>query len=559
MEKSNRLFILVLACLASSNAPAQNPTPTQPPAYVDEAPLPKGWPKPGPYDQVSEKSYPSYRAAFTTENRENGAFRTLFSHIQKNDIPMTAPVEISMAEGDGQNLRQTSLAFLYQDTAVGKTGADGANVEVRDVPAMKTLSYTWQGDRNEANIAKAKAALEAALKDRKIEAKGFRLLGYNGPGIPEIKRTWELQALLHASALATPAALPATSTTPDPTKPWLSDPRFLEFHHDPEIRQALSELLALKEWSGSNQEIQEKKAALKAAVERGINKNPKSVLHLLFGFTYNDNYNFSGGSHERFVHIYPELAITLLDQVPKGLTRQSLAQLIGSEWAESDQKAAFAWANQQTDSKIKSAILVGVISSWGKTDLKGALAYVETLQPGVLLDRDQTISEAFAKNCSAARGYQGALAMMRSLPEGRDKELAAEGISYYMATEDPRAAWDLASGIADSGLRPRAEQRVLIALRFGALTDPDAASQWMQSLPPGPPKDTLSEIISGPLAANDPQAAFDIAAGIGNSDLRTTTLKNVVEQWSKKDRAAATQWINGSSLPQELKTHLLKR
>jgi len=70
MKKNYRPLILVLACLAASNAPAQNPTPMQPPAYVDEAPLPKGWPKPGPYDQVSEKSYPSYRAAFTTENRD---------------------------------------------------------------------------------------------------------------------------------------------------------------------------------------------------------------------------------------------------------------------------------------------------------------------------------------------------------------------------------------------------------------------------------------------------------------------------------------------------------
>ena len=251
------------------------------------------------------------------------------------------------------------------------------------------------------------------------------------------------------------------------------------------------------------------------------------------------------------------MAITLLDQVPKGLTRQSLAQLIGSEWAESDQKAAFAWANQQTDSKIKDAILVGVNSSRGKTDLKGALAYAQSMPPGA--SQDSAIMEAFEKNCHAARGYQGALAMMQSLPEGRDKELAAEGISAFMALNSPRAAWDLASGIADSRLRQRAEQRVLIQLGFGSLTDPDAASQWMQSLPPGPPKDTLSEIISGPLAANDPQAAFDIAAGIGNSDLRTTTLKNVVEQWSKEDPAAAAQWINGSSLPQELKTHLLKR
>ena len=296
MKKYCRPFILVLACLAASDAPAQNPTPTQPPAYVDEAPLPKGWPKPGPYDQISEKSYPPYRAAFTTAKRENGAFGTLFSHIQKNDIPMTAPVEISMAEGDGQNLRQTSLAFLYQDTAVGKTGADGANVEVRDVPAMETLSYTWQGDRNEANIAKAKAALEAALKDRKIEAKEFRLLGYNGPGIPETKRTWELQALLRTSALATPpvptsATPPATSTTlgsaAAPKVPTVnvekrdSQPAAGEKFDPSEIRQALSELLALKEGVGSKQIIQEKKATLKAAVERGIKKDARKVVHLL--------------------------------------------------------------------------------------------------------------------------------------------------------------------------------------------------------------------------------------------------------------------------------------
>ena len=572
MKKYCRPFILVLACLAASDAPAQNPTPSPPPAYVDEAPLPKGWPKPGPYDQVSEKSYPSYRAAFTTAKRENGAFGTLFSHIQKNDIPMTAPVEISMAEGDDQNLRQTSLAFLYQDTAVGKTGADGANVEVRDVPAMKTLSYTWQGDRNEANIAKAKAALEAALKDRKIEAKGFRLLGYNGPGIPEFKRTWELQALLRASALATPARPPATSTTLGsaavPQAPTVSverqklQPAAGEKFDPSEIRQALSELLALKEGIGSNQQIQEKKAALKAAVERGIKQDPKSVLKLLFGFSHDGSATYIdviGEFRSSLVQRYPELAIALLDQVPKGFIRCALANLIGSEWAESDLKAAFAWANQQTDPEIKSEILVGVISSWGKTDLKGALAYVETLPPGVLLDRDNTISEAFEKNCFAARGYRGALAMMQSLPEGRIKDLAAKGISDFMSLDHPRAAWDLDSGIGDSNLRSSAEFRVLIQLSMGSLTDPDAATQWMQSLPKGDTKDRLSAAIIRPIAKNHPQVAMDIAAGIGDSDLRTTALKKVVEQWSQKDPAAATQWINRSSLPQEVKTQLLQR
>jgi hypothetical protein len=52
---------------------------------------------------------------------------------------------------------------------------------------------------------------------------------------------------------------------------------------------------------------------------------------------------------------------------------------------------------------------------------------------------------------------------------------------------------------------------------------------------------------------------MDMASGIGDSKLRTEAQKNVVEQWSKKDPAAATQWIKSSALPQQLNTQLLKR
>ena len=52
---------------------------------------------------------------------------------------------------------------------------------------------------------------------------------------------------------------------------------------------------------------------------------------------------------------------------------------------------------------------------------------------------------------------------------------------------------------------------------------------------------------------------MDIAAGIGDSNRRTEAQKNVVKQWSQKDPTAATQWINRSTLPQDLKTQLLQR
>ncbi len=189
-------FALLPCCfLAASCVHSALGEPAAPPKYVDEAPLPKGWPTPGPYDAVVEKKLPAYRAAFTTRAGQNGAFWTLFRHIQRHNIPMTAPVEMAMEPADDL-LRQASMAFLYQDTDVGTTGPDGETVEVRDVPAAQALTYAWQGPDNRENLRNAKEALDAELQRRGIKAGGFRLLGYNGPSTPRAKKTWELQALL---------------------------------------------------------------------------------------------------------------------------------------------------------------------------------------------------------------------------------------------------------------------------------------------------------------------------------------------------------------------------
>lgn len=186
--KSLIAFMLLTSCAIN----AQDPSP---PAYTSEAPLPKGWPQPGPFNEVAEKTYPKYRAAVTQTSGTTMAFWRLFGHIKKKDIPMTAPVEMDM-EKKGDEMKRATMAFLYQDTNVGAPGADGEKIQVQDIEPEKVLSYTWMGDDNDANINKAKTSLEAALKEKKITAKSYRLLGYNGPGTPRKKRTWELQAII---------------------------------------------------------------------------------------------------------------------------------------------------------------------------------------------------------------------------------------------------------------------------------------------------------------------------------------------------------------------------
>jgi len=185
------LFVLLAATGLQGGEEKAAPAP----AYIEEAPLPQDWPAPGPYDRVTEKRYPAYRAAFTNGKGETSSFWTLFLHIKKHEIPMTSPVEMAMSAKDGK-FEQSSMAFLYQNGKVGSTGPDGAKVEVKDIPSNLTLSYTWQGADSKENITVARTALESALAERKTASKGFRLLGYNGPDTPRDKRTWELQALI---------------------------------------------------------------------------------------------------------------------------------------------------------------------------------------------------------------------------------------------------------------------------------------------------------------------------------------------------------------------------
>ncbi len=162
--------------------------------YISESPLPEGWPEPGPFDKVTLKKYPSYRAAFTTGERPNGGFMTLFRHIKKNNIPMTAPVEMKLDPGNKESPDMEQMAFIYQNQSVGKTGAAGGSIEVRDMPAAEALSYAWRGPRS--NVNQARAAVDAELAKLKRKAKTYRLLGYNSPFVPRAKQTHELQAVL---------------------------------------------------------------------------------------------------------------------------------------------------------------------------------------------------------------------------------------------------------------------------------------------------------------------------------------------------------------------------
>lgn len=167
-----------------------------------EAELPKGFPPFTPVNHIEVKTYPAYRMARATmkepaEQRGNSAFFSLFAHIQRNAIEMTAPVQVDYDE-TGEKSREVSMAFLYGDPQLGAAGVDAADagVEVIDVPEHRVLSIGVRGDMNEKAVETARKSLAGWLEKHRgqFAVDGpLRKMGYNSPFIPNSRRFFEVQ------------------------------------------------------------------------------------------------------------------------------------------------------------------------------------------------------------------------------------------------------------------------------------------------------------------------------------------------------------------------------
>lgn len=179
------------------------------PFWIREANLPEGFPPPGPVGEVIIKEYPAYRMARYTAPEsqpadQNSMFWPLFKHIKRNDIAMTAPVEIGYSAAVAPRreaaalVEPVSMAFLYRQPTLGMTGADQTDprVVVEDMPAITVLSVGIRGNYTTNRLAKALRQLDRWLSDNpgRAEVVGEpRYLGYNSPMVPSFIRYGEVQ------------------------------------------------------------------------------------------------------------------------------------------------------------------------------------------------------------------------------------------------------------------------------------------------------------------------------------------------------------------------------
>ena len=317
----------------------------------------------------------------------------------------------------------------------------------------------------------------------------------------------------------------------------------------------------------------------------------------------------------------PDKAITLIEQLPAGDQNNALCN-IGRSWGRFDPKAALDWANQQSDPEVKSSILRGVIPAMAVKDPKGALELAQSfrsdgsgIRDGVISEvlyklsesdpkgavgyamnllsnkgaRDNTIntllSQWLRNDLQGALGWYGSLTdpklkeqvagnmiltlsevdaakamnLLDTMPPGTVQNDALSTIAYHWARTDQKtakAALDWANQQSD----PEVKSQILQGAIQGMLqTDPNSAFQLAQSLPAGDSRNNLINNSLGTMAQSDPRSAIGLASGIADANLRSKAQQYVAEDWKLRDPDAANQWINSSSLPQDVKARLLQQ
>jgi hypothetical protein len=205
--------------------------------------------------------------------------------------------------------------------------------------------------------------------------------------------------------------------------------------------------------------------------------------------------------------------------LPSNKSTNGTIDRLAGQWISSDPQGALGWYGSLPDPKLKEQVAGAMIDNLPKDDLATSLKLLDTMPPG------------FFQNQALSR------------------------IGRNWAQTDQKAALDWANQQTD----PEVKSQILGGLIEGmSVKDPNSAFQLVQSLPAGDSRNRIIITSLGSMAQSDPQSAIALASGIAEAHDRSMAQRNVVRRWKRSDPAAATQWINSSSLPQDVKASLLR-
>lgn len=236
----------------------------------------------------------------------------------------------------------------------------------------------------------------------------------------------------------------------------------------------------------------------------------------------------------------PNWAKGLADSNLSGVGAELLERAI-RQWAEVDYSAASAWAEQQSASATRQAVLNQVALAWAEKDLPKAVEWAVNLPA----DDAQIIVLRNLGYELASTDPIEALTLAAVLPPGRDgDDLTVHAVSQWADT-DATAATEWACAIPELALR----ERVLasIAAAMADQSPNSAVVLTAQALWPGKSQNQAAIAIVQRWTQQDPLGAATWVQHFPVGELREIAVRNLIAVWSQGGSEAPASWLNSLS------------
>lgn len=228
--------------------------------------------------------------------------------------------------------------------------------------------------------------------------------------------------------------------------------------------------------------------------------------------------------------------------------RSSINWRVGRMLADRDPMEAIRYAEEQPE-KERGQTYEAALSSWLQKDEKEAMKWLKEQPENVQTD--------------AVKGMRGQLKDMSydEVAKLTTEVTPAAANNLWKisldqtANKDPEAALQYLPNISESD-RPNSYREIA---QSWTKKDPEAASSWIDPLPPGKEKDQAISGMVGELKSKEPDSSTIWASTISDENLRERLVNENAKIWLRRDRAAAEEWIQSSeTLTDEQRAKLLE-
>jgi hypothetical protein len=228
--------------------------------------------------------------------------------------------------------------------------------------------------------------------------------------------------------------------------------------------------------------------------------------------------------------------------------REEINRRAGQILADRDPKEALKFA-EELPAEERGSTYPATFDSWLRKDKPEALKWLKSQTPEVQTSavdgmrrevRDMSYDEItrFNRDVSPEAGAN----VMRIAVDENARRNPQEALRYLPGMSDEQ--------------RPNGYQQ--IASEW-TKKDSQAASEWIDPLPPGKEKDSAIQGMTWELRDKDPASSTIWASTVGNSSMREQLVNENARAWLKRDPDAAKEWINGTdTLTDDQRAAILK-